>query len=186
MVGEIRDKETTELVIHASLTGHMMLSTLHTNNSVGAIPRLIDLGAEPFLLSSVLNMVMAQRLARKICPDCKTEAEIPPSMLDRIREQLSTIPESYINEIDIKNLKFWRGKGCAHCGNLGYRGRTAVAEVIIVTPELREIINNGGKVADMMKALVKQDFITLTQDCLLRALEGETTIDEVIRVSSLN
>ena len=85
-----------------------MLSTLHTNNSVGAIPRLIDLGAEPFLLSSVLNMVMAQRLARKICPDCKTEAEIPPSMLDRIREQLSTIPESYINEIDIKNLKFWR------------------------------------------------------------------------------
>ena len=187
MLGEIRDKETTELVIHASLTGHMILSTLHTNNAVGAIPRLVDLGAEPFLLSSVINIIIAQRLARKICPDCKHEIEAPEALLKKIKEQLITIPDKYFEDANInKNqLKFMKGKGCAHCGNLGYQGRVAVAEVIVITPEIRKIINDGTNITEISKFLVKQDFIRLNQDCLLKAMAGITTLDEVVRVSQL-
>lgn len=187
MLGEIRDKETTELVIHASLTGHMILSTLHTNDAMGAIPRLIDLGAEPFLLSSVINIVIAQRLARKICPDCKAEIEPPPALLKRVKDQLATVPEKYFTDanLDKNQLKFMKGKGCAHCGNLGYQGRIAVAEVITITPEIRKIINDGTNTTEISKLLGKQDFISLTQDCLLKAMAGTTTLDEVVRVSQL-
>lgn len=185
MVGEVRDKETTELVIHASLTGHLMLSTLHTNDAVGAIPRLMDLGAEAFLLSSVINLIIAQRLARKICPDCKEEETIPAPMLKRVKEQLSAIPPKYLKEVNTTKLIFWKGQGCAHCGNLGYRGRIAVAEVITVTPEIKQLINDGGNVIEIRKALVNQDFITLNKDGLIKALQGITTLDEVIRVSQI-
>lgn len=187
MIGEIRDKETTELIIHAGLTGHMILSTLHTNDAIGAIPRLIDLGAEPFLLSSVINIVIAQRLARKICPDCKHEIEPPLALLKRVKEQIATIPDKYFvaANIDKNHLKFMKGKGCAHCGNLGYQGRVAVAEVIVVTPEIRKIINDRTNITEISKLLVKQNFISLTQDCLLKAMAGVTTLDEVVRVSQL-
>jgi len=185
MLGEIRDKETTELVIHASLTGHMILSTLHTNSAIGAIPRLIDLGAEPFLLSSVINLIIAQRLARKICPDCKKEVKVPPLLLKKAKENLAGIPAKYLEGVDVANPVFFKGEGCAHCGNLGYQGRVAVAEVITITPELREIINQGGDTTAIRKALVSQDFITIAQDCLIRALKGITTIDEVVRISQL-
>jgi type IV pilus assembly protein PilB len=185
MLGEIRDEETTELVVHASLTGHMVLTTLHTNSAIGAIPRLIDLGAEPFLLSSVLNAVIAQRLARKVCQDCKKEVSIPAPTLKKIKDQLAGIPEKYLKGVDVSKLVFWKGEGCAHCGNLGYRGRVAVSEIIIVTPGLSEIINHGARVEDIAQELKKQDFITLTQDCLIKSLQGLTTVDEVIRVSQL-
>jgi len=185
MLGEIRDEETTKLVIHASLTGHMVLSTLHTNDAVGAIPRLIDLGAEPFLLSSVINTIMAQRLARKICPDCKKEFNPPADMIKRIKSQLSTVPEKYLAEVDVLKLTFWKGEGCAHCGNLGYQGRIAAAEIINITPKLREIINRGAKVGEIEAELKNQGFITLTQDCLIKAMKGITTLDEVVRVSQL-
>ena len=185
MLGEIRDEETTELVVHASLTGHMVLSTLHTNSALGAIPRLIDLGAEPFLLSSVLNMVIAQRLARKICPDCKKEFAAPPELIKKVKSQIDGIPESYLKGIDRSKLTFWKGQGCAHCGNLGYRGRVAVAEVIEINPVISDIISRGAKTEEIRNELHKQDFITLTQDCLLKALQGLTTLDEVIRVSQL-
>ncbi len=184
MVGEIRDKETTELVIHASLTGHLMLSTLHTNNAVGSIPRLIDLGAEPFLLSSVLNLVIAQRLARRICPDCKKEIPIPQVMLKKVKEQLASTPAEYLQGLNFDKLVFYKGQGCSHCGNLGYKGRIAVSEAIIINNEIREIISRGGDV-NMVKVLKDQNFITLTQDCLIKALKGLTTIDEVIRVSQI-
>ncbi|MDD2807451.1 MAG: GspE/PulE family protein [Patescibacteria group bacterium] len=185
MLGEIRDNETTELVIHASLTGHMILSTLHTNDAIGAIPRLVDLGAEPFLLSSVLNLVIAQRLARKICTYCKKESSVPETLLTKAKTLLAEIPPKFLSKIDPAKLSFYKGEGCAHCGNLGYQGRTAVAEVINITTEIREIMNNGAKVEEIRKALKKQDFITLAQDCLVRALEGETTLDEVVRISTL-
>jgi type IV pilus assembly protein PilB len=185
MVGEIRDKETAELVIHASLTGHLMLSTLHTNSAVGAIPRLIDLGAEPFLLSSVINLIIAQRLARKICADCKKEITVPAPLLKQVNEQIAAIPAKYLTDVDTNKLTFWKGEGCAHCGNLGYQGRTAAAEVIKITSELREIINRGGNSSVIRKALKKQDFINLTQDCLIKALKGMTTLEEVIRIAQL-
>lgn len=185
MVGEIRDKETTELAIHASLTGHLILSTLHTNDALGAIPRLIDLDAEPFLLSSVLNLIIAQRLARKICPDCKKEAVIPPAILKRLKEEIDKIPKKYLKDINISNLKFYKGAGCPHCGNLGYQGRIAVSELVAINQELREIINEGGDTVLAQKVLAKQDFITLSQDCLIKALKGMTTVDEVMRVSQI-
>lgn len=185
MVGEIRDKETTELVIHASLTGHMILSTLHTNNAVGAIPRLIDLGAEPFLLASIINLIIAQRLARKVCPDCKKEIKVPPMMLKRVKHHIDGIPAKYLSDIDTSKLVFYKGEGCAHCGNMGYQGRIAVSEIIYVTSELREIINLGSNAREIKKTLAKQDFITLTQDCLIKALKGVTTLDEVIRIAQL-
>ena len=185
MVGEIRDKETTKLVVHASLTGHLILSTLHTNDSLGAIPRMIDLGAEAFLLSSTINLIIAQRLARKICPDCKSEAEVPPILKDKIKAQISGIPPRYLKGIDVSRMKFYKGKGCAHCGDLGYQGRTAVAEMINITDELRDIINAGAKTSDIEKVLSKQHFITLAQSGLLKALKGVTTLDEVVRISPL-
>ncbi|MBI3290683.1 type II/IV secretion system protein [Candidatus Falkowbacteria bacterium] len=185
MLGEIRDKETTELVIHASLTGHMILSTLHTNDAVGSISRLIDLGAEPFLLSSVVNLVIAQRLARKICLDCKEEAKIPEGMIQRVKDSLANSPEKYLRDIDISKLAFFKGRGCARCGNTGYQGRTAVAEVIVVTPEMREIINRGGDITEINKILPKQDFISLNQNAMIKALQGITTLDEVIRISQI-
>ncbi len=184
MVGEIRDKETTELVIHASLTGHIILSTLHTNDALGAIPRMIDLGAEPFLLSSVINLIIAQRLARKICPDCKTQTEIPARLMKQAKEQIDRTPTQYLEGINTTELIFYKGKGCARCGNLGYQGRTAVAELIDITPEIREIINRGGDQLEIEKVLPKQNFISLAQDSLIKALQGVTTIDEVLRIAS--
>ena len=184
MVGEIRDKETTELVIHASLTGHMILSTLHTNDALGAIPRMIDLGAEPFLLSSVINLVIAQRLARKICPDCKTQTEIPARLIKQAKEQIDRTPAKYLEGINTTELIFYKGKGCARCGDLGYQGRTAVAELIDITPEIREIINRGGDRLEIEKVLPKQHFISLAQASLIKALQGVTTLDEVLRIAS--
>ncbi len=185
MLGEIRDQETTELVIHESLTGHMILSTLHTNSAMGAIPRLVDLGAEPFLLSSVLNLVIAQRLARKICPDCKESVEVPAGIIKRVQEKIDHIPKKYLADVDVTNLKFYKGRGCAHCADTGYQGRTAVAEVIDITSEIRDIINRNGSAHELRDALTKQDFIDLVQDCLIQALKGVTTIDEVMRVANL-
>lgn len=185
MLGEIRDQETTELVVHASLTGHTILSTLHTNDAMGAIPRLMDLGAEPFLLSSVINLVIAQRLTRKICPSCKHEVEVPPALMKKVNEQLSSTPVKYLQGLEVTKPKFFKGKGCSKCGNMGYQGRTSVAELINITPEIRDIINNGANSSELRKVLGKQDFITLTQSALLKALRGITTLDEVIRIASL-
>jgi type IV pilus assembly protein PilB len=185
MLGEIRDKETTELVVHASLTGHMILSTLHTNSAIGAIPRLIDLGAEPFLLSSIVNLLIAQRLARKVCPDCKTTTIIPETLLRKVKDQLVGIPPKYLEGIDTAKLTFYKGQGCPHCGNLGYQGRIAVAEVLNITSETREAINKGGDVSVIKKILEKEEYITLTQDCLIKALSGVTTLEEVMRIAQL-
>ncbi len=184
MLGEIRDKETTELVIHASLTGHLILSTLHTNNAVGSIPRLIDLGAEPFLLSSVLNLVMAQRLARMICKNCKQEFKPPQALLKKVKEQIDKTPPAYLEGIDVGKLVFYKGEGCAHCGNSGYQGRVAASEVVVVNNDIREIINKGID-NSIRKILSEQSFITLTQDCLIKALKGITTLDEVVRISQI-
>ncbi len=185
MLGEIRDEETTQLVVHASLTGHMVLTTLHTNDAIGALPRMADLGAEPFLLSSVINVIIAQRLARKICPDCKVKDEIPEHLLKSAKKQIDMIPKEYLGGINVENLEFWKGKGCASCGESGYKGRLAVAEVITVTPELRALINRSADIAEYYEELKNQNFITLVQDCIIKSLHGNTTMEEVIRVSQL-
>lgn len=185
MLGEIRDQESAELVVHASLTGHMVLSTLHTNDSLGAVPRLIDMGVQPFLLASTVNTVLAQRLARRICDKCKIKVDTPSDVVDKIQEEIQEMPEIYLKDIDKKNIVFYKGKGCAHCGGSGYRGREALAEVIRFTEKLQELVITGYKQSEVMPELKKQSFITLRQDGIIKALLGHTTLEEVFRVSQM-
>jgi len=185
MVGEIRDSETAELAIHASLTGHIVLSTLHTNDAFGAIPRLIDMKIEPFLLSSTLNLVVAQRLARTICPECKQEVKLPQTLRSSVENIFESIPKENIpKSISKKSIDtFYRGKGCPACGNTGYKGRTAIAEVLEINNEIKEIIDSGFKMSTIKEIFVKQGMLSLKQNGIIKALEGITTIDEVLRVT---
>lgn len=187
MVGEIRDNETAELAIHAALTGHLVFSTLHTNNSIGAIPRLIDMGIEPFLLSASLNVVAAQRLVRTICPNCKEEVEIPQKVEGQIKKELEEIPEEEIKKYNLdlsKGLKFYQGKGCENCGNLGLKGRMAIFEAFEVDPHVREIVSEEkGNEVEIRKEAGRQKMITMRQDGILKVLKGITTLSEVERVT---
>ncbi|MBI4779518.1 type II/IV secretion system protein [Candidatus Falkowbacteria bacterium] len=185
MVGEIRDNETAELGIHASLTGHFVLSTLHTNDALGAIPRLLDMAVEPFLLGSTLNIVLAQRLGRKICEYCKAEYKLPDDIIIDIKKELAVTPPAVIEEmmpnLDFKKIKFYKGKGCARCGGTGYTGRIALAEVLDVNDKIKEIIANSKnnlKPDDLVK---DQNFFTMKQDGIIKVLLGLTTMEEVLR-----
>lgn len=184
MVGEIRDNETAELAIHASLTGHFVLSTLHTNDALGAIPRLIDMHAEPFLLASTLNVVIAQRLVRKICEHCRVEQAVPADVVQLVEDSIKKAPKKLLPP-DLKMaqpLKFYHGEGCARCGSTGYRGRSAVSEVIDVTEDLRIAIAAGGEPHQLKEIAEKQESITIEQDGYIKALQGITSIEEVLRV----
>ncbi len=185
MVGEIRDTETAELAIHAALTGHLVFSTLHTNSAIGAIPRLIDMGIEPFLLSSSLNMVAAQRLVRKICKNCQQEAKIPKIVVAGIKKLLQKVPLEEVKKYGVEsldNLKFYEGHGCEQCGNKGYKGRLAVYEGVQIDDSMKNvIIEKNETILDAERE--KQGVITIKQDGFLKALTGKTTVAEVERVS---
>lgn len=183
MVGEIRDSETAELVIHASLTGHLVFSTLHTNDAWGSIPRMIDMKAEPFLLSSTLNIVMAQRLVRKVCPECKQETKLSPKIQAEVQEQLVKIPDAYLKNKDASKITFYHGAGCENCGNTGYSGRTVVAEILEISQGLRDLIARDFTYQEVQEEFKKQNYVTLFQDGLLKASKGITSVEEVIRVS---
>lgn len=187
MVGEIRDSETAELTIHAALTGHLVLSTLHTNSSIGAIPRLIDMGIESFLLSSSLQVVAAQRLVRRICLDCKEEIEVPPSVKEYIQKQIENLPKEEVQKygIDLSGgTHVYKGKGCESCGNSGYKGRIAVAEALEIDKELKEIITeHNGSETHVHEYANKHGMITMKQDGILKVLLGLTTFEEVERVT---
>lgn len=186
MVGEIRDEETAELAVHAALTGHFVLSTLHTNSAPATLPRLIDMGVEPFLLGSTLHTIIAQRLARKICSHCKEDVEVPKDFKEELEKEIKEIGIDYIKKLikdfDIKNIKFSRGKGCAHCGNSGYRGRIAVAEVLDINAKLKKMIVDGAKNFTSEEIRQTQIFITIKQDGLLKVIQGSTTMEEVLRI----
>lgn len=184
MVGEIRDGETGELAVHAALTGHLLLSTIHTNDAIGVVPRLIDLNVEPFLLAATFNLAIAQRLARKICPDCKAPTTLPDAIMTQMREELGKVPKRYLGTIDIAApLTFYRGQGCPKCGTTGYKGRIAVTELLQATSNLERLIASGFPTAEVQKELQAQEMITMKQDALLKALKGFTTVEEVLRIS---
>lgn len=186
MVGEIRDGETAELTIHAALTGHLVLSTLHTNSSIGAIPRLIDMGIESFLIASSLRVVGAQRLVRRICNECKQEINITPKVLSFIKSQIDHISPEELKkyELDLTDgIHMYEGKGCDECGNTGYRGRIAIFEALEVDDELKEIIVEHSGEADIQRYAEKQGMITIKQDGILKVLRGFTTLSEVERVT---
>ena len=173
MVGEIRDFETAEIAIRAALTGHQVFSTLHTNDATGAVTRLIDMGVEAFLVSSALEGVLAQRLVRKICPNCRAENPIEPM----VRDKLETLGAKKLES------KFYRGTGCEECRGTGYRGRVGIFELLPITTALRELILQKRSNTEL-KAAAQKSMVTMHQDALQKAAAGITTPEEILRVSS--
>ena len=183
MVGEIRDEETASLAVHAALTGHILLSTIHTNNAIGVIPRLVDMKISPFLLPSSLNLAMAQRLTRRLCDKCKKETEAPKQENDIIEEELNQLsPEQRKRFPWEKPFKVYRPTGCKHCGNKGTKGRIALFEMLEMTPELEEIINTSLTEGKILEEAKRQNMITMRQDGVYKVLQGLITFEEMMRV----
>jgi general secretion pathway protein E/type IV pilus assembly protein PilB len=171
MVGEIRDIETADIAIRAAMTGHLVFSTLHTNDAVGGITRLLDMDVEPFLLASVVKSFIAQRLVRTICPDCK---------------QVVGYPIDYLNELGAivsPDFKYYRGEGCDNCRQTGYRGRTAIYEICVVTEPLRRLIIQKATGSELKQRATQDGMVTLRQDGWRRVAQGITTVEEVVRVT---
>jgi type IV pilus assembly protein PilB len=171
MVGEIRDDETARVAVQAALTGHLVLATLHTNDAPGAVARLLDMSVEPYLLSGVLNGVLAQRLARTVCPGCATKYFPAENVLRDARLQ-GNIPQS-----------FRRGAGCEQCHNSGYRGRSGIYEVMEVTDQLRRLIHRGAPKYELRAKMHEAGFLTLREEGVQLALRGKTTLEEVLAVT---
>ncbi len=175
MVGEIRDLETAEIAIRAALTGHLVFSTLHTNDAPSAFTRLIDMGIEPFLVASSVESVMAQRLVRTICPHCKTEQKVEPDYLRRIG-----FPEA-----EISTAKFWHGTGCEECRQLGYQGRMGIYELLILNEAIRPLILNRAPASTIAQKAIDFGMRTLRVDGWNKVRNGSTTIEEVLRVTQI-
>ncbi|MDP3057588.1 MAG: GspE/PulE family protein [bacterium] len=186
-VGEIRDKETAELVVHAALTGHLVLSTIHTNNVIGVIPRLIDMGVEPFLLASSVNIAVAQRLVKKICKYCKEEYAPSAEVETRILKEISQLSAARRKEIgsfiDKRPIKLSRGVGCKRCQNKGTKGRIGLYEMLEMTKELAKIITDGLSQEAVIKESKRQDMITIRQSGIIKAVRGDVMVEEVFEVS---
>lgn len=180
MIGEIRDLETAEIAIQAALTGHLVLSTLHTNDALGAFTRLVDMGVEPFLVASSVRAVQAQRLVRKLCEKCSEPAPEPPELLQFISEHHSEL----IMKHNIKPK--WRApRGCPHCRNSGYKGRIGIYELADVTRTLQTAIVDQASTEDLAKLMTERGYRNLQNDGILKAMQGLTTIEEVMRITSI-
>lgn len=178
MVGEIRDEETAELAVQASLTGHLVFSTLHTNSASGALPRLLDMHAEPYLLASTITAIVGQRVARKICPACKQAYKPSPEVVADVKKVLGKLwlPTS-------ENPDFYKGAGCEACGNTGYKGRIGIFEVLPITEKIGRLILEHSAAIDIEKVAIEEGMITMKQDGYMKVTEGVTTLDEVLRVA---
>jgi len=174
MVGEIRDFETAEIAIKAALTGHLVLSTLHTNDAPSTISRLLNMGIEPFLVSSAVNSILAQRLARKICENCKTEDKVP----------IQSLLDIGVNPDQAGGIKVMKGAGCTACSNTGYKGRVALYEVMIMKDELKEFVLNGASTAELKREAIRLGMQTLRQSAIQKIAEGVTTIEEAVRTTA--
>ncbi|QQG43259.1 MAG: Flp pilus assembly complex ATPase component TadA [Candidatus Daviesbacteria bacterium] len=177
MVGEVRDTETAELAIQAALTGHQVFSTVHTNSAAGAAPRLLDMGVEPFLLTSALNVAVGQRVVRKICPSCRVQYDAPPEVIENIKATLGKlIPQN-------QPFKLFKGAGCPKCNSTGYLGRVGIYEVLVVTEGIIKLILERASIQNIENAAIQHGMITMKQDGYLKVLEGVTTMEEVLRVA---
>jgi type IV pilus assembly protein PilB len=183
LIGEIRDLETATMAIHSALTGHVVLSTLHTNDAAGAVPRLIDMGIEPFLITSSTNVVLAQRLVRRICDECKEAIEFPEEALKEVYEEIEKIPEEHRKKIDTAKLTFSKGKGCSRCNNSGYKGRLGIYEALVVTESIKQLALKRVSSSELAEQAIKEGMITMKQDGILKVLDGITTLEEVWRVT---
>jgi type IV pilus assembly protein PilB len=179
LVGEIRDEETAELATHASLTGHLVFSTLHTNTASGAIPRLIDMGVKPYFIPSTVNLVIAQRLVRNLCPDCLQEKEIPSDLLKEAEEVLRDAPAEY-QKIQIKSFM---SLGCQRCNFKGYIGRIGIFEMFEMNKEVAELIFQHKGEAEILEVIKKQNFISLRLDGIIKSSRGLISLEEVFKVA---
>jgi len=181
MVGEIRDKETVGMAVNAAMTGHLVLSTLHTNSAAGAIPRMLDMGVEPFLAASTLNVVLAQRLIRRLCDNCKKQYKIPADLLKSLKDQLKKLG---ISPAQVTNLtaggKFYQAGGCKRCGGKGFRGRIGIYEALEVSPKIMTLIVENATSKEIQSTAMKEGMVTMLQDGILKARDGCTTIEEVL------
>jgi general secretion pathway protein E len=173
MIGEIRDQETLRIAIQAALTGHLVLSTLHTNDAISAVTRILDMGIEEYLVSGALVAIQAQRLVRKICTNCKRTTTLPDKVMEELKEYL---PE---------NPVFYKGEGCKECGGSGYRGREMISEVLLVSETMSRMIARNATKEELTKQAIEEGFVSMFEDGVKKALEGRTTIDEVYRVARL-
>lgn len=191
MVGEIRDPETADIAINAAMTGHLVLATLHTNDAITSLPRLIDMGVPSFLVAFTTNIIVAQRLARKICKKCVKEYKLSADQIKEIKKMFDVekIFSALKREETIKSgdtlekLKFYRGEGCRQCGNEGYKGRIGIYEVLEATREIADLIHQKARAEDFKDAAAKQNMITMVEDGFTKAIQGITTIEEVLRVT---
>jgi type IV pilus assembly protein PilB len=171
MVGEIRDLETASIAVKAALTGHLVLSTLHTNDAPSAIGRLVDMGIEPFLVTSSVNLVLAQRLVRRVCASCKR----PITLNDEVLRELQLSPQ------EAASGSFLLGAGCVDCSNTGYRGRQGVYEVMPMSPRLRELVLERASASEIKKAAIAEGMLTLRRDGLMKLRRGLTTTEEILK-----
>ncbi len=181
MVGEIRDSETAEIAINSALTGHLVFSTLHTNNAAGTFPRLIDLGVNPNIIPSAINLAMAQRLVRKLCPDCRKKIELAGEDKNKIDRIINTIIDrSYLDGIDLGHI--WQAVGCDKCNMTGYKGRIGIHEVIKIDREIEEVVRKSPSEREIRAVAMNQKLLTITQDGVVKILLGITTIAELSRI----
>jgi type IV pilus assembly protein PilB len=173
MVGEIRDYETAEIAVKAALTGHLVLSTLHTNDAPSAVSRLLNMGVESFLVASSVLLILAQRLLRRICSRCKVVVTVPPKALVDVG----------LSDEEAASITCYKGNGCDMCSGTGYKGRIAIYEVLLLTPELRDLILSGGSAVEIKRAAIQQGMRTLRMSGLSKLKEGITTVQEVVRVT---
>ncbi len=196
MVGEIRDHETAEMAIHSALTGHLVLSTLHTNSASGTLPRLLEMGIESFLLASTTNVIIAQRLVRKVCPDCKKGYHLDEAMLKKLSElyDLEIIMKILKQRKIIKSsssdykkvlldLEFFKGEGCNHCHQRGYKGRVGIFEVMEITDEIKKLLSKSAGAEILEEKALEEGMTTIVQDGFSKAVQGITSIEEVMRVT---
>lgn len=195
MVGEIRDKETMEMAIQAAMTGHLVLSTLHTNSAAGTLPRLIDMGAEPFLVASTANVIIAQRLVRKLCNDCKKEYKLEEKEFNTLKESYDMAAALAVlrkNELlkgkikesdDWRSIKFYKPVGCDQCNHEGYHGRNGIYEVLEVTDDIKKLISQNADAQDLEKKAHDNGMLTMIEDGFAKAILGITSIEEILRVT---
>jgi len=195
MVGEIRDNETMEMAVQAAMTGHLVLSTLHTNSAAGTLPRLIDMGAEPFLVASTVNVIIAQRLVRKLCADCRKEHKLE-------EEEYKTLQDNYNMEEILEVLKknagmkewlkaadtwqditFYKAAGCEHCNQEGYHGRNGIFEILEVTEIIKKMISQKADATEIEKKAKEDGMLTMIEDGFSKAITGITSIEEILRVT---
>jgi general secretion pathway protein E len=177
MVGEIRDKETAEIAIQASLTGHLVFSTVHTNDAAGAVTRLVDMGVEPFLVASSLTAILAQRLVRRVCPDCRVQYSPTDEELKELTHSRATFKQRYGAE------RIYKAVGCPSCNRTGYRGRTGIYELLLVDDDVRQLVLKNVDASTIKKAAMSKGMLTLLDDGARKVALGETTIAEVISIT---